>query len=226
MKVIAVIPAWHEAGRVGRTVESVSPLVDRVFVVDDGSTDETAQEAKGAGAEVISHRLNRGQGAALKTGTLAALRAGADVIVHFDADGQHDPQFLPDMIELIKTGEADVVLGSRFLGIQAEGIPRMRRLLLAAARLFNAYVLGIPYRVTDPQNGLRVLSKQAAEQIDFRQDQYAHCSEILRLVTRSSLRWKEVPIRVRYSSEILAKGQKMSNAFKVVWQLFIGSFRS
>jgi glycosyltransferase involved in cell wall biosynthesis len=226
MKVIAVIPAWHEQGRVGKSVQAIQPHVDAVFVVDDGSRDETAQEAVAAGAVVLRHSLNRGQGAALKTGTLAALRDGADIVVHFDADGQHDPQDVSSMIDLIKRGDADVVFGSRFLGIEAEGIPRARRLLLLAARLFNAYALGIPYRVTDPQNGLRVLSRQAAEQIDFRQDMFAHASEILRLVTRSKLRWKEVPMKVRYTSETLAKGQKWSNAFKIVWQLFIGSFRS
>jgi hypothetical protein len=103
-------------------------------------------------------------------------------------------------------------------------MPWSRRLLLAAARNFNTLAMGIPRSVTDPQSGLRALSSQAARRLDFRQDRMAHCSEILRLATRSGLRWREVPVVVRYSSDTLAKGNQNLDAFKITWQLLLGMF--
>lgn len=221
---IAVVPALNEAGRIRDTVRGLAALVDEVIVIDDGSVDTTGAEAAEAGAIVLRHRVNRGQGAGLRTGTEAALRRGADVVVHVDADGQHDPSFVPRLLEPIAKREADVVFGSRFLGEAPEGMPLRRRGLLKAARWFNAMVMGIPMRVTDPQSGMRALSRRAAEQVDFRQDRMAHCSEILRLVTRSPLSWREVPVRIRYDRDTLAKGQKSTDALKIAWQILLGMF--
>ncbi|MBU1448233.1 glycosyltransferase family 2 protein [Patescibacteria group bacterium] len=223
MKVIAVIPGFREETRIGETVRGVLTYVAVAVVVDDGSPDQTAERAKEAGAVVLRHRLNRGQGAALKTGTEAALRLGADVVLHVDADGQHDPASIPALLAPISSQEADVVFGSRFLG-EAVGIPLSRRLLLAAARTFNALAVGVPRRVTDPQSGFRALTSSAARRIDFHQDRMAHCSEILRLVTRSDLRWREVPVRIRYSEDSLKKGQKPWDAAGIAWQLLLGIF--
>src|SRR5579862_7670872 len=100
MKVIAVVPAYREAARIGRTLGDVRARVDGIIVVDDGSNDGTAEAAEAAGGDIIvlRHGLNRGQGAALRTGTEAALQLGADIILHIDADGQHDPDGVPDLL--------------------------------------------------------------------------------------------------------------------------------
>ena len=225
MKVFVVMPAYNERGRIGAVVRRLFPRVDRVIVVDDGSADSTADEARAAGADVVSHVLNRGQGAALKTGTVLAVAEGADVVVHFDADGQHDPETIPTLTAPIVAGGADFVSGSRFLGVTSDGMPLSRKLLLAAARQFSSLVLGIPRTVTDPQSGLRAMTVEAACAIDFTQDRMAHCSEILRIVSRSELRSVEVPVRVLYTAETLAKGQKATDAFKIVWQLLLGAFQ-
>lgn len=225
MKAIAVMPAMNEAGRIGPAVAGALKHVQTVIVVDDGSKDATVEEAKKAGAVVLRHSLNRGQGAALKTGTQAALQLGADVIVHIDADGQHDPDMIPHMLAPITEGMSDVVFGSRFLGVTSEGMPFARRLLLGAAMIFNRLILGISKRITDPQSGLRAMTAKAAGIINFKQDRMAHCSEILRLVSRSDLRWTEVPVRIRYTADTLAKGQKPADAFKILWQLLLGSFQ-
>lgn len=222
---IAVMPAWNEAPRIKDAIFGVKAHVDQVIVVDDGSRDETAEAAREAGAVVLRHAVNRGQGAALKTGNIAALKLGADIVVHVDADGQHDPESISRLLEPIKSGEADVVFGSRFLGVQPEGMPLLRRAVLQGGRLFSNYALGIPHRVTDSQAGLRALTARAAREIDFRQNERAHCSEILRLVTRSSLRWREIPIRVRYTPDTLAKGNRTTDAFKIAWELLIGAFQ-
>jgi hypothetical protein len=225
MKVFAVMPAYNERGRIGAVVRGLLSRVDRVIVIDDGSADGTAEEARAAGADVVAHVLNRGQGAALKTGTVLATAEGADIIVHIDADGQHDPQALPTLLAPIIEGRADVVFGSRFMGIESAGMPVSRKLLLAAAREFSSLVLGIPRSVTDPQSGVRAMTAEAACAVDFRQDRMAHCSEILRLVSRSRLRSVEVPVRVIYTSDTLAKGQKAADAVKIVWQLLLGAFQ-
>jgi glycosyltransferase involved in cell wall biosynthesis len=228
MKVIAVMPAFREEGRIGAAISGIRPLVNQMVVVDDGSGDGTAERAREAGAVVLRHSLNRGQGAALRTGTEAALKLGADIVLHVDADGQHDPEYVPALLEPVRQGGADVVFGSRFLGSELEYIPFARRMVLAAAKRFNAFALGVPHRVTDPQSGLRAMTAVAARRIDFRQDRMAHCSEILRIVTRSDLRWKEVPARVHYTAETLAKGQGGVSspvaAFRIVWELFVGAF--
>ena len=225
MKILAVIPAFCEESRVAETVRGVMPFVQTTLVIDDGSRDGTAEAARAAGAVVLRHAVNRGQGAALKTGTVAALRFGADAIVHVDADGQHDPSAIPSLIEPLRSGTHDIVFGSRFLGMDPEAIPSSRRALLIGARVFNRLALGIPRSVTDPQSGLRAMTAEAARSIPFSQDRMAHASEILRLVTRSRLRWMEVPARVRYTPEALAKGQRSSDALKIVWQLLMGSFQ-
>lgn len=225
MKIFAVMPAYNEKGRIGGVVRRLLPIVGRVIVVDDGSADGTADEARSAGADVVTHALNRGQGAALRTGTDLAVAEGADAVVHVDADGQHDPGAIPALVAPIREGRADVVFGSRFLGARADGMPFARRMLLVAAREFSCLVLGIPRSVTDPQSGMRAMTAEAARSVDFRQDRMAHCSEILRIVHRSDLRSVEVPIRVTYTADTLAKGQKAADAFKIVWQLLLGAFQ-
>jgi len=223
MRTFAVVPAYNEEKTVAGVVRGLLPAVEEVIVIDDGSADGTAAAAASAGALVARHVLNRGQGAALKTGTVLALEHGADIVVHIDADGQHDPEAIRKLVAPIEAGEADIVYGSRFLGIEAEGMPASRRALLLLARQFNALFLGVPRTFTDPQSGLRALNAAAARAIDFRQDRMAHCSEILRLVAHSPLRSREVPVRVRYSKETLAKGNKATDALGIVWQLLLGS---
>ncbi|MFA6429383.1 MAG: glycosyltransferase family 2 protein [Patescibacteria group bacterium] len=227
MKVVAVMPAFHEAPRIQAAILGVRQHIPLIVVVDDGSLDGTADRAREVGALVLRHPINRGQGAALKTGTQAALLLGADIVVHVDADGQHDPSGLPGLVAPLLSGEADVVFGSRYLGVEPQGMPLSRRMLHRGIRLFNAFALGIPHRVTDPQTGLRAFHVRAWPCMDFSQDMMAHASEILRLVTTSSLRWREVPALVHYSTETLdrVQGQKAWNAFHIVWELFLGRFR-
>lgn len=223
MKVIAVIPAYKEATRIERVIRSLQPHVDQVVVVDDGSPDETFQKAQQAGALTLRHSINRGQGAALKTATMAALRLGADVIVHFDADGQHQPESIPQFLKELQQGN-DIVLGSRFLGVNSVGMPVSKQWILRIAGQVNRLLFGISPRITDPQNGFRVMTSRAASVLDFKQDRFAHCSEILRLVSHSSLTWKELPTQVTYTADTIAKGVRFKQGIEIIWQLFLGYF--
>lgn len=218
MRVVAVIPAYNEESRVGLAVRDALAYVPQVVVVDDCSQDKTGEMATAAGAIVLRHLLNRGQGAALQTATDYALKhLGADVIVHFDADGQMQGADIETLITPILRGEADIVLGSRFLGKQAENMPRFRRFVLQCGVVFTAVMSGI--RVTDSQNGFRALSRQAAEELRISLDRMAHASEILDLIKVKSLRYQERPVTISYSVATLKKSPSTWRAFGIAKDL-------
>jgi glycosyltransferase involved in cell wall biosynthesis len=214
-----VVPAYNEAARLGVTLADIYPRFPNVVVVDDGSKDDTFAVARRAGVWALRHVLNRGQGAALQTGIAFALLKGARAVVTFDADGQHDPDDVPRVAAPVLAGEADVVLGSRFLG-RAVDIPPARRLLLRAAVLFTRVVSRVA--VTDTHNGFRAFSRAAAEKLRITQDRMSHASEILDEVHRHRLRYVEVPVTVRYTAATLAKGQSSWDAAKVAWNFLVG----
>jgi glycosyltransferase involved in cell wall biosynthesis len=214
-----VIPAYKEAARIRTTLAELLPRVSNIVVVDDGSPDGSGAAARSFGVWVLRHPINRGQGAALQTGIDFALLRGASVIVTFDADGQHDPADIPAMLAPLAAGEADVALGSRFLG-HTIGMPLSRRIVLKLAVLFTRVVSRI--KVTDTHNGLRAFTRTAAQAVRIRQDRMAHASEILDEVRRLGLRYREVPVTVRYSAATLEKGQSSLNAVRIAWQFLIG----
>lgn len=208
-----VIPAYNEETAIGEVVAGLRGAWPNIVVVDDGSHDGTSAAAAASGATVLRHMLNRGQGAAVMTGIAYALRKGAKYIVTFDSDGQHRAEDLPQLIEPVVRGEADVALGSRFLG-STEAMPRRRRLLLRLAVFFTRAASGA--RFTDTHNGLRAFSRHAAEVLDIRMDRMAHASEILDQIVANGLRWKEVPVHVRYTEYSRRKGQRSSGAIRVL----------
>lgn len=214
-----VIPAYNEAACVGQVVHRIRVKYLNVVVVDDGSTDQTAEVAQTAGAFVLRHLLNRGQGAALKTGIDFALTRGAEIIVTFDSDGQHQLEDVETLIAPVLAGRCDVALGSRFLD-EENHVPFMRKMTLKFGVFFTRLVSRI--KVTDTHNGLRALTRKAAEQIQIRQDRMAHASEILDEIARLKLHFCEVPTRIVYTEYSRAKGQRSSAAFHIVWEFLIG----
>ncbi len=214
-----VVPAYNEASRIGATLRTLLPRYPQTVVIDDGSTDETSRAAHEAGAWVLRHQVNSGQGASLQTGLTFALRQGADYIITFDADGQHDPNEIDKLLEPVRTGRADVALGSRFLG-STVNMPWTRKLILKAGVLFTRIVSNI--RVTDAHNGFRALSREAASKIHLVQDRMAHASEILDQIRMLGLRYEEVPVTIRYTADTLAKGQNSLQAVKIAGELLLG----
>jgi glycosyltransferase involved in cell wall biosynthesis len=216
-----VMAAYNEGRRLDATLTGLCRQQTNVVVVDDGSRDDTAAVALRYPVWLLRHVVNCGQGAALQTGIDFALGQGAGVIVTFDADGQHDPADIPALTEPVLTGQADAALGSRFLG-RAVGLPWSRWLLLKLAVVFTRVFSGI--RVSDTHNGFRALSRSAAERVRITHDRMAHASEILDQIKQHGLRFVEVPVRITYSRETLAKGQSSWNALKIAGQLFLGRF--
>jgi glycosyltransferase involved in cell wall biosynthesis len=211
-----IVPAYNEAAVIGRVVTDVVKHGYNVGVIDDGSTDETGRRADAAGAIVVTHPINLGQGAALQTGIRFALRQGADTIVTFDADGQHRIADIDGLIDALTTNNADFALGSRFLG-GAVAMPLSRRLLLMAATRFTRLTTGL--NVSDTHNGLRAMTRRGASCIRLRQNRMAHASELLDEIARSGLRYVEVPVTIEYSRYSLAKGQRLADSLRILVDL-------
>jgi glycosyltransferase involved in cell wall biosynthesis len=201
-----VIPAYNEAPVIAPVITQLIKLNYAVIIVDDGSTDRTGQVAALAGARVVTHPFNLGQGAALQTGIKFALRQSADYIITFDADGQHQAADIARLVEALPMHDADFALGSRFLGASV-GIPSSRRMLLKAAVWFTRMTTGL--KVTDTHNGLHAITRRGAGQIALRQNRMAHASEILEQIGRCGLRYVEVPVTIEYSRYSMAKGQRI-----------------
>ena len=213
-----VIAAFNEGTAIAEVVGGLVPQYS-VVVVDDGSRDDTAEAAQGAGAHVLRHVINRGQGAALQTGITYALQQGARFLVTFDAYGQHQASDLPALLSPIANGEVEICLGSRFLE-PGDAVPMGRRVLLSAAVLFTLITSRV--RLTDAHNGLRAFSRKAASCIDIRLDAMAHASELVDQVRDSGLAYREVPVHIKYTEYSMAKGQRSSAAVRVAFDYIVG----
>lgn len=224
MKIYCIIPAYNEEKTIVDIVEKAKTFVDKIVIIDDCSTDKTFEMASKTEAVVLKHIINRGQGAALETGNRFALRQGADIVVHFDADGQFLYNEIPEILHPIKTEEADIVFGSRFLGKKTKMPFFKERILFPIARTIN-YILGI--RTTDPQSGFRALNRKALEKIRIVNDGSAHCSEILSKAFKLNLRIKEVPITVVYNEfgqGLLGGKGRGKGGFAIIKDLILSKF--
>ena len=191
----AVLPAYNEELVIGSVVLRCRQYVDRVIVVDDGSSDRTAEVAKLAGADVIRLDHNTGKAYALLLGLRHARNTGCIVAVMLDADGQHDPSEIQRLAGLVSIGKADLVIGSRFL-YKNRGIPAYRQFGQKTLDLFTN--IGSKTTVTDSQSGFRALSCQALDNLDFRSDGYNVESDMIAHFSAMGLPIMEVPISVNY----------------------------
>lgn len=226
MKLVIVIPAYNEAAVIGKTLKTLPKKISgiskyRVVVVNDGSTDATLEEARGKKVIAVSHIINRGLGAAIKTGLEWARAQNADVVVTFDADGQHNPQDIQKIIAPILIKKADIVIGSRFISKQK--VPLDRLILNLLANLVTFILFGV--KSTDTQSGLRGFSKKAIGLIDYKADKMEFSSEILLESKRHNLRVTEVPIKAIYTQYSRGKGQKNSNAIPIFIKFLVKFFR-
>lgn len=222
--VCVIVPVYNEAGTVASTVSDLRREFPFVLCVDDGSTDGSGAMATAAGAVVIRHAINLGQGAALQTGFTYVLRhTDARFVITFDADGQH---LVPDarcMLDIARRTEVDVVLASRFTGSTID-MPVARRLILRMATAFTRWSAGL--EVSDTHNGLRVLNRRAVETIRLEMPRMAYASELLNAIVPNGLRYAEVPATVRYTEYSRAKGQRNSNSVNILYDLIVHRLRA
>ncbi len=224
MRTIIAIPAFNEAQVIGSVIQKVQyifPEAD-LLVIDDGSSDDTQNVARRSGATVIRHRINRGLGGAIGTALAWAQRQQADALVTIDADGQHDPQDIVTALKPVLEGQADIVIGSRMMGVKY-AMPIDRRVINRVANFITSIMFGVT--TTDSQSGFRVFGKKAIEGIQIKTNRMEVSSEIFAEISRLHLRLSEVPIKVIYTDYSRQKGQTNMNALAVLFRLFLRVFR-
>ncbi|ALO66321.1 glycosyl transferase [Arthrobacter alpinus] len=209
---------YNEATVVGDVISGLLPVFPHVVCIDDGSSDGSQNVAREAGALVVQHPVNLGQGAALQTGIEYALCDPATTeIVTFDADGQHRVEDALAMVARIRSGEAEVVLGSRFLDDRTQ-VSKMKRLVLRVAAVQSRWSTGMA--LTDAHNGLRAFGVGTAARIDLKQNRMAHASELIHQLAEIKPRWVEHPVEIIYTDYSKAKGQSLLNSVNIVADLF------
>lgn len=214
-----VVPLYNEATVIAGVIEQVRTVFPNVVCVDDGSSDASARLAAEAGAVVVRHPINLGQGAALQTGfDYARQDPRMRCVVTFDSDGQHRVEDALAAVERLEAGDVDVVLGSRFLDDRTNA-GWLKRLVLRLAIAFTNVTTGM--RLTDAHNGMRALSIGALERVQITQNRMAHASEIVSLIAKSKLRVAEIPVQIVYTEYSRAKGQSLWNSVNILIDLVL-----
>lgn len=208
-----VVPVYNEASVIGDVIRQILQVTPHAVCVNDGSRDGSAAEIVSAGAYLVDHPINMGQGAALQTGIeFARSLPEVNRFVTFDADGQHLVEDAMRMVALLEDDDVDIVLGSRFLGASV-GAGRAKKALLRAAVAFSNVTSGV--RLTDAHNGLRAFNRHVADTIEITSPDMTHASEIVELIARNSYRYREVPVTIHYTEYSRSKGQASVNALNI-----------
>ncbi len=210
-----VVPVHNEAAVVADVVTDALRTFPNVVCVDDGSTDDSAARIRRTGAHLVRHPVNLGQGAALQTGVeYARARPGARWFVTFDADGQHRIPDVVAMLARLRADEADIVLGSRFLGRDAADVPRLKRLVLRTAAAVSPQSRRL--HLTDAHNGLRAFNRRVADELELTCAGMAHAAEFVSLIAGHGWRVVEQPVHILYTDYSRAKGQSLVNGVNIL----------
>lgn len=213
-----VIPLYNEAQVIAEVVRGLRPTFPNIVCIDDGSRDGSGAIAEAAGARIVRHPINLGQGAALQTGFEYALERDARYVVTFDADGQHRVEDALAMVRRSRDEDLAIVFGSRFLDDRTNpGI--LKKIVLKTA----VWVTNVTTRtrLTDAHNGLRVIREDALRKIKLRQDRMAHGTEIVVQLGKTGLPYAEQPVEVIYTDYSKAKGQSLLNSVNILIDLII-----
>jgi len=220
--VAIIIPLYNEESVIEGVLQELRQKYPEYYliVVDDCSTDKSAQKACMKDVYILHHSVNLGQGAALQTGIEYAKELGCKYSVTFDADGQHDPDDIALFVQTLQNDEADIVLGSRFLG-KTENMPKRKRYLLQASRIFTWMTTGM--WLTDSHNGLRAINIEKFPQFEITQNRMAHASEIISIIKTLKMHYVEKPCNIRYTEYSIEKGQSMFNSINIIIDYFVGN---
>lgn len=214
-----VVPLYNEATVIAGVIAGLLPHFPNVVCIDDGSTDGSLEVARRAGAHIVEHPINLGQGAALQTGIDYSLsQSGCEYIVTFDADGQHRVEDAVAMVAAARESGAAIVFGSRFLDDRTNP-GWMKRVILKTAVWVTNMTTSV--KLTDAHNGLRVIRADAASHIQLKQDRMAHATEIVLQLGDSGLPWIEHPVELLYTDYSKSKGQSVLNSVNILVDLIV-----
>jgi len=225
LKLAILIPAYNEEKTLAKVIKTlpkkfVGVSQKEIIILNDGSSDRTEVIGKKLKATIISHFINRGLGGALGTGFEYARKNHFDLLVTFDADGQHNPLDIQPVINPIIKKKADVVIGSRLK--KPEGMPWYRRVGVFGLNIITFIFFWV--WTTDSQSGLRAFSKKAIQKIEIKANKMEVSSEFFNEIQAKNLKFVEVPITSIYTRYSLAKGQKNSNVFKILSKMIYRRF--
>lgn len=213
-----VIPAKDEATRIGSVILSTQECgFHNIIVVDDGSSDRTAEVARSCGASIVSHHINLGPGAATQTGIEYAIKSGATNIVTIDADQQHYPQDIFALVQKLEQEDLDIVLGSRFLTADHQ-VPYTRIFYNKIANVVSSMATGIV--VSDSQSGMKAFTASFAKKSKLQHCGFEFCIELLRYIKIHDAKYAEMPIRVMYNKEVMQKGQSFWVGLSMLNRIF------
>lgn len=217
--VYIIVPAYNEQEVLYKTIAALSYPGYSIVLIDDGSAKNLKEYIKELPVYFLQHQINLGQGAALQTGNEFALKMGAEYIVHFDADGQHQLSDISNLLQPLLNMECDISLGSRFLNEQRKEVPGTKRVIIHIARYINYMFTGT--LLSDAHNGLRAMNKKAAELLVLKENRMSHASEILFLIKKHKLKLKEVSVSILYTNYSKQKGQSVWNSIRILFDLLL-----
>lgn len=213
-----VIPLYNEGQLIADVVADLRRVFPNVVCIDDGSSDNGPARARAAGAHLVTHPFNMGQGAALQTGFEYALHHGARFVVTFDADGQHRVTDAASMVKRANQDNLAIVFGSRFLDNRTQPGLLRKLVLKTAVTITN---ITTRTRLTDAHNGLRVIRNDALAQVHLQQNRMAHGTEIVIQLVKTGLPYAEEPVEVLYTDYSRSKGQSLLNSVNILVDLLI-----
>ncbi len=217
--IFVIVPCYNESKVIRQTIKTLLDKHYSVVVVDDASSDKSWEQLKDLPLYYLRHRVNLGQGAALQTGIDFARKKNAAYYVTFDADGQHDADDIPGMMEMLSRQKADIVFGSRFLPGSKTNVSVSRGFVLNLARFVNFLVSGI--LLSDAYNGLRIFNRKTADLIRLTENKMAHATQFLILVAKHHIRYAEFPNSIHYSDYSRKKGLKNVEGMKIFFEILL-----
>jgi len=210
-----IVPCYNEGQVIQEVLASARETFPNIVGVNDGSADDSAAQIRAAGAHLVDHPVNLGQGAAIQTGVeYARKQPGAEFFVTFDADGQHQVKDVVRMIERLRTEPLDIIVGTRFAGQENSQVPWIKRAVLKTVVMLSPRTkkLGL----TDAHNGLRAFNRKVAEEMNIRMNGMSHASEIVSMIDQHGWRVDEEPVDILYTEYSMSKGQSLINGVNIL----------
>ena len=210
-----IVPCYNEGTVIFDVLSRARETFPNIVAVNDGSRDNSGAQIRAAGAHLVDHPVNLGQGAAIQTGVeYARAQPGAEFFVTFDADGQHQVKDVVRMIERLRTEPVDIIVGTRFAGQDNSQVPWIKRLVLKTVVMLSPRTkrLGL----SDAHNGLRAFNRKVAEEMNIRMNGMSHASEIVTMIDKQGWRVDEEPVDILYTEYSMSKGQSLINGVNIL----------